>query len=100
MSAQDLTSLSATELSGGVARGTFSAEEVAKAHLSRIAGRDGKVKAFLKVLEDAALAQARVVDKKRAAGLPRGKLAGVPGAIKDNINVEGVETTCASKILK
>ncbi len=97
---QDLTSLTASDLAGGVSKGAFSAEEIAKAHLDRVSSQDGKVKAFIKVLSEECLAQARAVDRKRAEGRPLGPLAGVPVAIKDNINIEGVETTCASKILK
>ena len=97
---QDPTKLSAVQIADAVAAGTLSAEEVARAHLARVSAKDGEVKAFVTVLEKEALEQARAVDAKRAAKRKLGRLAGVPVALKDNILLQGVETTCSSKILK
>ena len=94
------TELTGAQIADKVRKGELTAEAVATAHLDRIAKLDGGVKAFLAVTKDLALAQAKAVDDKRKAGKPLGALAGVPVAIKDNIQVTGVETTCASKILK
>ncbi len=96
----DLTELSATKLSSVVKNGEATAEAVALAHFARIEKLDGTVKAFLAVTKDLALEQARAVDQKRKKGETLGALAGVPVALKDNIQLKGVETTCASKILK
>jgi aspartyl-tRNA(Asn)/glutamyl-tRNA(Gln) amidotransferase subunit A len=97
---QDLTELSAARLSEAVRAGEATAEAVASAHFARIERLEPTVKAFLALTKDRALAQARAVDEKRRKGVPLGALAGVPVAIKDNLQIEGVETTCASKILK
>ncbi len=97
---KNLTSFSASQIAQEVSSGNIKAEEVALAHLERIKAEDPKVKAFITVLEESALISAREVDLKRSQGKKLGKLAGVPIAVKDNILVEGVETTCASKILK
>jgi len=97
---QDLTELSAARLAEAVRAGETTAEAVASAHFARVERLEPTVKAFLAVTKDTALAQARAVDEKRRKGGKLGALAGVPVAIKDNLQVEGVETTCASKILK
>ncbi|MFH1726050.1 MAG: Asp-tRNA(Asn)/Glu-tRNA(Gln) amidotransferase subunit GatA [Elusimicrobiota bacterium] len=80
--------------------GRLRAEEVARAFLDRIRTRDKGIGAFLRVLEETALASARAVDDKVRAGEPVGRLAGVPVAVKDNLLVGGAEATCGSRILE
>ncbi|MGB8652237.1 MAG: Asp-tRNA(Asn)/Glu-tRNA(Gln) amidotransferase subunit GatA [Mycobacteriales bacterium] len=92
----DLTRLTAAETAAAIADRTVSAVEVAQAHLDRIAAVDDKVHAFLHVDAEGALAQAARVD----AGELTGPLAGVPLALKDVLTMEGVPTTCGSKILE
>jgi aspartyl-tRNA(Asn)/glutamyl-tRNA(Gln) amidotransferase subunit A len=75
-----------------------SASELTQAYLDRIAAVDGEVKAFLSVDGAGALRAARAVDAK-----PRGERLpweGVPIGLKDVLCVKGMETTCASRILK
>ena len=92
--------LSALQIATGVAHGEFSAEEVARASLEAIDQRDGDVAAFLQVSYELALSAAKETDRRRAMGEPLGMLAGVPVAFKDNMNVVGTKTTCASRMLE
>ncbi|MFI7660933.1 Asp-tRNA(Asn)/Glu-tRNA(Gln) amidotransferase subunit GatA [Micromonospora parva] len=96
----DFTRMTATEIASLVAGGETSAVEVTQAHLDRIAAVDDRVHAFLHVDTEGALAAARAVDERRAAGEVLGPLAGVPVAVKDVLATRGVPTTVGSKILE
>jgi aspartyl-tRNA(Asn)/glutamyl-tRNA(Gln) amidotransferase subunit A len=76
-----------------------SSVEVTESALNRIEQVEDRVKAFLTLTKEQALAQARAVDEKIARGEQIAPLEGVPAAIKDNMCTKGVLTTCASKIL-
>jgi aspartyl-tRNA(Asn)/glutamyl-tRNA(Gln) amidotransferase subunit A len=82
-----------------VASRAVSAAEVAGHFLDRIDRLDGPLHAFLHVDREGALAAARAVDARLARGEPARLLEGVPVAVKDNIHVAGLPTTCASRIL-
>src|SRR5207237_8722653 len=68
--------------------------------LARIRALDGKVHAFLRLVESEAAAAAKASQARRAARQPLSSLDGVPIALKDIFCMEGVETTCGSKILE
>ena len=67
-----------------------SSVEVTTEYLDHIQAHDGKIQAFLHVDRAAALAAAKAIDDRRAAGKTIGKLAGLPVAIKDVICTQGV----------
>lgn len=92
--------LSAAAMSSALAAGELSSEELTRAHLDRIDAVDGDLNAFLHVSADLALATARDVDARRAAGEQLSPLAGVPIAVKDVVVTEGLPTTAGSKILE
>ena len=86
----------------GLRKGEFSAAEIVEQVLAPIHAVDAHVHAFLEVTADMAYAAARRVDAAIAAGAfdELGPLAGVPIAYKDNLNLLGTHTTCASNMLK
>ena len=96
----NLLDIPATTLRNEIAAGRVSAVEVCRASLDRIARINTSLNAFNLVAADRALARAQEVDTRRAAGESPGPLAGVPIAIKDNINVRGMLTTASSRILR
>ncbi|MBI3547886.1 MAG: Asp-tRNA(Asn)/Glu-tRNA(Gln) amidotransferase subunit GatA [Elusimicrobia bacterium] len=94
----DITRRTAVEIAEQVGSGKIKAVEVAQAFLARIKVLDPKLKAFVTILEEQALEAARAVDARPAGR--KGRLAGVPVAIKDNLMISGAPTTCSSKILE
>jgi len=92
--------LSALELKKLFLSKKVSAEEITRYYLNRIASLDNDVKAFIEVLEVRALKKAKLLDQRFHQNKPIGKMAGIPVALKDNMNIEDVVTTCGSNILK
>lgn len=68
--------------------------------LKRIRERNSEINAFITVTEELALKQAQMVDEKIKKGEKIDLLAGIPGAIKDNINIDTIRSTAGSKILE
>ena len=99
MAEAPLHRLPAAAIRERVASRAVSAAEVAGHFLDRIDRLDGSLHAFLHVDREGALAAARAVDARLARGEPARLLEGVPVAVKDNIHVAGLPTTCASRIL-
>jgi aspartyl-tRNA(Asn)/glutamyl-tRNA(Gln) amidotransferase subunit A len=85
-------------LRAGLDRREFSAVEVTRACLERIAATDPQVNAFITVCAEQALTAAAAADRRLANG-NAAPLTGIPLALKDIFNTAGVRTTCASKIL-
>jgi len=89
---------SAREIAEAVAARRVSALEVVEAALARIARHDGILNSFTDVTADRARAKARAVDAAIAAGQAAGPLAGVPFAVKNLFDVEGLATRAGAKI--
>ncbi|KQT89412.1 hypothetical protein ASG49_16755 [Marmoricola sp. Leaf446] len=79
-----------------VRRGERCAEEVLEAHLEVVARLNAEVNALVHVDAEGALAAARALDERVAAGIRPGALAGVPVVVKDNIDVGGQTTAAGS----
>ena len=95
-----LDAFTARAIAAAVASGEVSAREIAEAALDAVDKRDADVQAFLQVTPELALAAADRIDAARAAGEALPPLAGVPLAVKDNMNLSGTYTTCASRMLE
>ena len=90
----------AEAIARAVASRERSAVESVRPFLARAARTSERLGTYLHLDPEAILAQAAAVDARIGRGETAGALAGVPVAIKDNICVRGVPTTCASRILE
>ena len=95
-----LNDVSMLELGKRLAARDVSSVDATTACLDRIAAVDSKVKAFIRVDAEGALAAARASDARRGAGKPLSALDGVPVALKDLFCTTDLPTTAGSKILE
>jgi aspartyl-tRNA(Asn)/glutamyl-tRNA(Gln) amidotransferase subunit A len=86
------------ELTRALRAREVTAEAVTEHALQQIADRNPSINAFITVLADQALADARAADRDLAAGRDRGPLHGVPISLKDILDVAGTPTTAASRV--
>ena len=93
----EIIKLTAKEISEKVLSREISAEEIVKTFIDEIKAKE-KYNAVLEVFEDA-VALAKDLDAKVKDGF-KGRLAGVPVVIKDNILYKGKISSCGSKFLK
>ena len=88
------------ELAGRLKRKEISPVEITRECLGRIEGLNPKYNAFITVMREQALAEAKVAEAELLRGEWRGPLLGVPIALKDLIDVAGAHTTAASAAFK
>ncbi|UIY42727.1 AtzE family amidohydrolase [Methylobacterium radiotolerans] len=88
----------AATIAAAIAEGRTTARQVVAAALDRIGRLDGRVGAFTDVLSARALARADAQDAALRNGSPLGPLAGVPFAVKNLIDIDGLPTRAGSKI--
>ena len=94
----DLLDLSMTEVIAKLNAGEVTSVELVNLCKKRIE-ETTRLNALISTCFDTALSQAKDIDDRRKKGEKLGALAGVPVVIKDNINLVGTKTTCASKFL-
>ena len=94
----DLHRLSIRELSEGLKQAQFSSRELTEHYLKRIAHIDPKVKSYVTVTAEQALAEADAADAVLKSGNAHA-LAGIPLAHKDIFCTQGIKTTAGSKML-
>ena len=73
--------------------------EVTQAYLERIEALDGRLRAYVTVMREQAMAEARESERAIQAGRYLGPLHGIPVAVKDIIYTKGVLTSAGSKVL-
>lgn len=95
----ELCALGVHELGQAYRTGKVSPLDVTQAILKRIERLNPVLRAYITVLEDAALLAARAAERQFSAGIDLGRLQGVPVAVKDIIRVRGTRTTAASRVL-
>ncbi|MCM1179672.1 MAG: Asp-tRNA(Asn)/Glu-tRNA(Gln) amidotransferase subunit GatA [Clostridium sp.] len=93
-------SLTAVELGKKIKNKEISVVEATAAYLDCLEAKDKDINAFVTVDREGALKRAEEVQKLIEEGKLTGPLAGVPVGIKDNMCIEGMLTTCSSKILE
>lgn len=98
--AQSIPKLTAVGIARRIRDGDLSATEVTEAILDRIKERNDRTNAFVTVTDDLAREMAAEAEQSLESGAPPGPLHGVPVAIKDLDNVEGVPTTSGSLLFE
>lgn len=95
----ELNTLTIHELHERLLARQASAVEITEAVLARVSAVDERVRAYVTLDRDGALAQAAAADKRLAAG-EQHPLCGIPLSIKDVLCTKGLRTTCGSRILE
>ena len=90
----------ATDVLAALRAGVISSRELTEHVFARIRKHNPKINAFVTLLEEQALAQAREAHESRARGRAAGALHGLPMLVKDTYETAGVRTTCGSKSLE
>ncbi len=97
---KDVTELTVIEAASSIRNRELTSVELVQAVADAASRADGAINAYLSIDVQKALEDADAVDTELAAGGSPGPLAGVPIGIKDNMCVQGIPTTCASRMLE
>lgn len=88
----DVSAMSITDIQAAYAAHDTTAEALTRAYLARIALYEPSYNAFT-TMNEGAIAQAREIDRRRAAGEALGPLAGVPMVVKESMDMAGLPST-------
>lgn len=94
---EDLIRLRVADVARRIESGTLSSVALVEACLARIAALEPRVRAWVHVDADGALAAAKARDAEARQGHVRGPLHGIPVGIKDIIHVAGIVTTAGAR---
>jgi aspartyl-tRNA(Asn)/glutamyl-tRNA(Gln) amidotransferase subunit A len=100
MSRQDLPFASLAELSREIHAGRLSPVELTEALLQRAEGLDSRLNAFRLITRDRATAQAEAAENALRGKQDLGPLHGIPYAVKDLFDVNGLPTTAGCRLLE
>src|SRR5262245_5558318 len=93
LAAPDLCSLAATDLAARIARGEVTAVEAVEAYIARLQAVNPRLNALVVERFAEARAEAREIDRRRAAGEALGPLGGVPVTIKESLALRGTPSS-------
>ena len=100
MTEKEILSLTAVQLGKKIKEKEVTCEEALTAVFAQIERQESSLHCYVTLEKEKALKQAREIQIKIDEGQLAGPLAGVPAAVKDNMCIEGMRTTCSSKILE
>lgn len=96
----NITELTVHELQEKLKNKELTITDITNAYVDRIKEKENDVQAFVTLLTDESIEQAKDIQSKVEKGQVKGDLAGIPIGIKDNMCTKGIKTTCSSKMLE
>ena len=99
MNETNLGGLTIAELAPRIERREISPVELTRQFLARIERMNPVLNAYMTLMTEKALGEAKKAEQEIGAGRYRGPLHGIPFSIKDNLAVDGAPTTAGSKVL-
>jgi aspartyl-tRNA(Asn)/glutamyl-tRNA(Gln) amidotransferase subunit A len=96
----DLNYLALVEAADLISKKVISSEELTQAHLDRISKLDTSLNCFISLTPETALKRAREMDAEIQKGIYRSPMHGIPIALKDLFETQGIPTTAGSLFFK